>query len=150
MAEIDLVSSHTPWAPLPRLVPWDQVGDGSVFDPQPAEGHSVGQVWTTVGSVQNAYAQSIQYSVQTLVSWVEQVHDPNLVLVMLGDHQPATVVSGTDATHEVPISIVAHDPAVLDRIASWNWTPGLRPAANAPDGAMSGFRNRFLTAFSGG
>ena len=34
MAEIDLVSSHTPWAPLPQLVPAGQVGDGSVYDPQ--------------------------------------------------------------------------------------------------------------------
>ena len=38
MAEIDLVSSHTPWAPLPELVPWSQVGDGSVFGPQPDAG----------------------------------------------------------------------------------------------------------------
>src|SRR5258707_5141519 len=27
MAEIDLVSSHTPWVPLPRLVDWSRVGD---------------------------------------------------------------------------------------------------------------------------
>ena len=31
MAEIDLVSSHTPWTPLPHLVAWGDVGDGSVF-----------------------------------------------------------------------------------------------------------------------
>ena len=40
MAEIDLVSSHTPWAPLPRLVDWSRVGDGSIFDPMPAQGES--------------------------------------------------------------------------------------------------------------
>ena len=38
MAEIDLVSSHHPWTPLPQLVPWDQVGDGSVFDGMPERG----------------------------------------------------------------------------------------------------------------
>ena len=31
MAEIDLDSSHNPWSVIPRLVPWDQIGDGSVF-----------------------------------------------------------------------------------------------------------------------
>ena len=36
MAEIDLVSSHTPWAPLPTMVPWNKVGNGSIFDPMPA------------------------------------------------------------------------------------------------------------------
>ncbi len=40
MAEIDLVSSHTPWTPLPALVPWAQVGDGAVFASQPAESES--------------------------------------------------------------------------------------------------------------
>src|SRR5215469_5813487 len=40
MAEIDLVSSHTPWAPLPTMVPWNKVGDGSIFDPMPAKSES--------------------------------------------------------------------------------------------------------------
>jgi len=40
MAEIDLVSSHTPWTPLPRMVPWDQVGDGSIYDPMPEQGEN--------------------------------------------------------------------------------------------------------------
>ena len=40
MAEIDLTSSHWPWAPLPTMVPWNKVGDGSIFDPMPAKGAS--------------------------------------------------------------------------------------------------------------
>ena len=40
MAEIDLVSSHTPWAPLPTMVPWNKVGNGSIFDPMPARGET--------------------------------------------------------------------------------------------------------------
>ena len=42
MAEIDLVSSHTPWTPLPHLVPWDQVGDGSIFDEHAGAGPVAG------------------------------------------------------------------------------------------------------------
>ena len=45
MAEIDLVSSHTPWAPLPRLVDWNRVGNGAIFDGMPAEGQSPRAVW---------------------------------------------------------------------------------------------------------
>ena len=41
MAEIDLISSHHPWTPLPRLVDWDEVGDGSVFDGMPEQGTHV-------------------------------------------------------------------------------------------------------------
>ena len=40
MAEIDLVSSHSPWAPLPTMVPWNKVGNGSIFDPMPARSES--------------------------------------------------------------------------------------------------------------
>ena len=85
---------------------------------------------------------------RSLIGFVTRSHDKNLVLVMLGDHQPATIVSGDNATHDVPISIVAHDPSVLDRVASWGWTPGLLPPPSAPNWPMDTFRNRFLRAFS--
>jgi hypothetical protein len=82
-----------------------------------------------------------------LVSWVARLHDDDLVLVLLGDHQPATEVSGDAATHAVPVSLVTRDPAVLDRIASWQWQPGLLPAPTAPLWPMDAFRDRFLDAF---
>ncbi len=147
MAEIDLVSSHTPWAPLPRLVPWGEVGDGSVFAGMPAEGQSPTVVWKSADQVRAAYGQSIEYSLSTLVSFVQTYPDPNLVLVVLGDHQPAKIVSGEGSTHNVPISIIAHDPAVLGRIASWGWQPGLRPHPAAPVWPMDAFRNKFLAAY---
>jgi hypothetical protein len=69
------------------------------------------------------------------------------VLVFLGDHQPAPIVTGKGASRDVPITIVAHDPAVLDRVAGWGWTAGLNPDPHAPVWPMSAFRDRFLTAF---
>ncbi|MEO9256470.1 MAG: sulfatase, partial [Tepidiformaceae bacterium] len=45
MAEIDFVSSHTPWTPLPHEVPWESIGDGTIFDPQPAQGLAPSVVW---------------------------------------------------------------------------------------------------------
>ena len=148
MAEIDLVSSHTPWTPLPRIVPWDQVGDGSVYDPMPAQGLSPAVAWSNTDTVRRLYGQSVQYSLQALISWVVQLHDDNLVLVLLGDHQPATTVSGAAANHLVPISIIAHDPHVLNPIASWRWQTGLLPSTTAPIWPMDAFRNRFLDAYS--
>ncbi len=74
-------------------------------------------------------------------------NDPNLVLVVLGDHQPATIVSGEGANHDVPISIIAHDPAVLAQISSWGWQDGMLPGPQAPVWRMDTFRDRFLTAY---
>jgi hypothetical protein len=147
MAEIDLVSSHTPWAPLPRMVDWNKVGDGSIFDGMPQHGQSAAAVWRDPNQVRAAYGQSIQYSLTALISFVQTFHDNNLVLVLLGDHQPATIVSGTGGNHDVPITIVAHDPNMLDRISSWGWQDGMLPSPQAPVWRMDAFRDRFLTAF---
>jgi len=147
MAEIDLVSSHTPWAPLPHMVDWNQLGDGSVFDGMPEQGQSPGVVWRDPAQVQAAYAQSIEYSLNALIGFVERYHDNNLVLVLLGDHQPATIVTGQGASHDVPITIISHDPAVMDRVSPWGWQDGMRPSADAPVWPMDAFRDRFLSAY---
>jgi hypothetical protein len=147
MAEIDFVSSHTPWTPLPHEVPWASVGDGSIYDPQPAQGLSPSIVWQNPQHVQQLYGQSVEYTMSTLFSFLTTYNDPNLVLVVLGDHQPATEVSGAGANHNVPISIISKDPRVINRISSWHWQPGMLPSPTAPLWRMDTFRNRFLTAY---
>jgi phosphatidylglycerophosphate synthase len=148
MAEIDLVSSHHPWTPLPPLVDWSSVGDGSVFDDVPAIGASPDEVFRDPDRVRAAYGRSIEYSWSTLVSWLVRRPDPNLVLVVLGDHQPHSYVSGADPGHDVPVSVIAQDPAVLASISDWGWTAGLRPPPDAPVSRMDTFRDRFLSAYS--
>ncbi|MFK3979078.1 sulfatase [Micromonospora sp. NPDC050397] len=147
MAEIPLVSSHGPWAPLPRMVGWDELGDGSVFDRIADEGESPDDVWRDPSRVRTEYGRSIQYSLESLISYVERYGDDNLVLVFLGDHQPAPIVTGEGASRDVPITIVTRDRAVLDRIAGWGWQEGLKPGGPAPVWPMNAFRDRFLTAF---
>jgi hypothetical protein len=137
-AEVDLVSSHTPWTRIPELVPWDELGDGSVFDHLPVQ---------TTDSERDAYGKSIEYTMSAISSFVQRSDDKNLVVIALGDHQPATVITGLGATHDVPISIIAHDPQVLKQIGGWGWQDGLRPHPDAPTWPMSLFRDRFLSAF---
>ncbi|KDN19604.1 alkaline phosphatase family protein [Amycolatopsis rifamycinica] len=147
MAEVDLVSSHAPWSPRPWLVGWDQVGDGSVFAPQPAAGEAPESVWKDPAKIRDAYRDATDYSLQTVISFAKNYGGDDLVLVFLGDHQPP-VVTPQGAVHDVPITIVAKDPKVLDRIAGWGWQDGLHPAAGAPVWKMDSFRDRFLTAFA--
>jgi hypothetical protein len=147
MAEVDLVSSHIPWAPLPRMVDWRKVGDGSIFDAMPAQGQSPTWVWRSTDRVRAAYGHSVEYSLRSLMSFVRTYPDKNLVLIVLGDHQPSTMVTGQGQSHDVPVSVIAHDPAVMRSISSWHWQSGMLPGANAPVWPMSSFRDRFLTAF---
>jgi hypothetical protein len=146
-AEVDLISSHTPWTRIPRLIPWDQVGDGSIFNRIPPAASSRASLLGDSTRARKAYGQSIEYSLSTLFSFVQRYGNDNTVLVVLGDHQPSTVVSGQGASHDVPISVIAHDPKVLDQIAGWRWQDGLLPSSQAPVWPMAAFRDRFLGAF---
>ncbi|MFJ8191714.1 CDP-alcohol phosphatidyltransferase [Streptomyces sp. NPDC096094] len=147
MAEIVLTSSHQPWAPLPELVGWDEIGDGSVFDGIEESGEEAADVIADSARSKEAYGRSVEYSVTSLTQWLERYGTDDTVLVFLGDHQPITRVSGDKASRDVPVSIVAKDPEVLDAIADWNWTEGLKPAQDAPVWKMDSFRDRFLTAY---
>jgi hypothetical protein len=149
MAEIDLVSSHEPWTPLPRLLDWNELGDGSVYDGMPAAGAAPADVFGDADRVKELFGTSIEYALTSLISFVTTFHeqDDDLVLVMLGDHQPASIVTGPDASHDVPITIIARDPDVSERIRAWGWDDGMLPGPGAPVWRMDAFRDRFLTAF---
>ena len=146
--EMPLVSSHTPWAPLPNMIDWDDVGDGSVYEQIRKDAKKAGAIWKDPAKVQREYSRSIQYTLTTLISYLENFGDENTVMIFLGDHQPAPIVVGEGASYDVPITIVAKDPETFDRIASWGWQDGLKPAPDAPVWRMDTFRDRFLSTFS--
>jgi phosphatidylglycerophosphate synthase len=137
-SEIDLTSSHTPWTRIPPLIAWNRLGNGSIFNRLPIDR-------TGLTDTQQGYGQSIQYALRALYAFVERYGTENTVLIVLGDHQPSRVV--TRAGHDVPISIIAGDPNVIDRLDGWGWTTGMLPGPTAPVWPMSAFRNRFLNAF---
>ncbi|SCG54526.1 sulfatase-like hydrolase/transferase [Micromonospora zamorensis] len=144
MTEIALVSSHAPWTPVPRLVDWATVGDGAIYRGTAGEEDERRR---STAQIRADYRQSIQYTLSTLVSYVQTYGDDDLVFIFLGDHQPAAVVTGENASHDVPITIITRDRAVLDRISGWGWQDGLKPGPQAPVWRMDTFRDRFLTAF---
>ncbi len=148
-AEVDTVSSHQPWNRIPEQIPWDKVGNGSIYNhlPNHYEGGSFLSYWADGPRVRANYGKSIVYTLNTLTSFVQHYGKKNLVLIVLGDHQPREPVTGEQATHQVPISIIAQDPKVLERIGSWGWNPGLRPRKDAPVWPMSAFRDRFFNTF---
>ncbi|GAA2762358.1 hypothetical protein GCM10010103_13990 [Streptomyces paradoxus] len=147
MSFVILTSSHQPWAPIPKMVGWDELGDGSVFDAIQKAGNKASDVLTDTTKSREEYGRSIQYSLTSLTQWLQRYGTDDTVLVFLGDHQPIARVSGNGASRDVPVSIVAKDPKVLDKVAGWNWTEGLKPGRDAPVWKMDAFRDRFLKAF---
>ncbi len=149
MAELALISSHAPWTPITERVPWNRVGDGRIFNDQAQSGPSPEKVWSEVASIRDHYRRSIEYMLETLVSYVQEYGDEDLVLLVLGDHQAAPLVTGDTDNKDVPVHLIARDPAVIEAIADWQWQPGLVPDAGAPVWRMDRMRDRFVEAFSG-
>ncbi|HET8558023.1 MAG TPA: CDP-alcohol phosphatidyltransferase family protein [Gaiellaceae bacterium] len=137
-SEIDLTSSHEPWTRIPSLISWNRLGNGSIFNRLPVD-------QTGLTDTQQGYGLSIRYALRALYSFIERYGNKNTVLIVLGDHQPSRVTRPT--SHEVPTTIIAHDPKVIGRLSSWGWTDGMLPSPSAPVWLMSAFRNRFFNAF---
>ncbi|MGW0506154.1 sulfatase-like hydrolase/transferase [Micromonospora sp. NPDC003241] len=142
MAELALVSSHSPWTKVPSVVDWDDIDDGEVFQR--------GIIGTPAAQARTGYRHSINYTLRTLISYLERYGNDDTVMVIVGDHQPAPVVTGENPSPDVPIHIVAKDPAVFAQIEDWKWQEGLTPDADAPVWRMDTFRDRFLTTFGPG
>jgi phosphatidylglycerophosphate synthase len=138
-SEIDLSSSHEPWTRIPPLISWNRLGDGSIFNRVPFDRAGL-------TDTQQGYARSIQYALRALYSFVERYGNKNTVLIVLGDHQPARVLSGSPG-HKVPTTIIARDPKVISRLSGWGWTDGMLPSSTAPVWLMSAFRDNFFNAF---
>ncbi|MDR6598445.1 hypothetical protein J2S66_006829 [Saccharothrix longispora] len=148
VAVVPLLSSHAPWTPLPTRLPWEDVGDGAVFADTAAGEEPPDAVFGRDPDVVRAdYARSVAYTVDTVVSYVETYGGDDTVLVLLGDHQPAQVVTGDGASKDVPVTVVTRDASLLARTDPWGWTDGLTPAPDAPVRPMDAFRDQFLTAF---
>ena len=146
MAHLALISSHAPWTPLPRLVPWEQVGDGAIFDGTQRDGASKRAVWADRNMTRDHYAKSLDYSLATVGEYLERYADDALFII-LGDHAPLPIVNGNGGTFDVPIHMVSADRALLDRLGMDHWTDGMRPAPDKQSLPMEAMRSMLAERF---
>ncbi|WP_105422239.1 sulfatase-like hydrolase/transferase [Neorhizobium sp. T25_27] len=146
MAEMALISSHAPWTPLPSLIPWDKVGDGAVFNAQAESGDPPSVVWADPNRVRAQYLTSIDYTLETLGSYMAR-YGKNTLFILLGDHQPASIVTGEGALRDVPMHIVSGNPDLLKRLDGWNWQKGMIPLPSTPVYRMDEFRRKLVESF---
>ncbi len=148
MAEIALISSHAPWTPVPTLIDWESIGDGRIFNVQAESGDPPSVVWSDPGRIRSQYLASVDYALQTLGSYIER-YGKNTLFVILGDHQPAAVITGDGASRDVPTHIIG-SPELIKRIDNWGWSNGMRPESTLPALRMDGFREKFVRTYSDG
>lgn len=148
MTEMALISSHAPWTPIPQLVDWSVVGNGTIFNEQAAKGDSPDIVWQDNDRIRTQYRLSIEYVLQTLVSYAVHYGDDNLVILAFGDHQPAPLVTGNTDNRDVIVHLIARDSKIMEAIAGWNWTDGMLPTSQAPVWRMDEVREKLINTFS--
>lgn len=146
--QVALISSHAPWVPVPRLLDWDELGDGSVFDAMAAAGDPPEVVWRDPERVRRQYRAAIDYSLRVVMDHARRhAGDPPLMIV-LGDHQTAPGIA-LDRRPDVPIHLIG-PAALVERSAAWGLTPGLVPARDAGALPMDRMRDLILRGFSDG
>lgn len=131
-----MVSSHTPWQPVPELVDdWRTLSASNESEPEadpsalrmrmqryayrpPRFMH--GQL--NPGTAQ-AYVATILYDLELLERYLASLDSDALVIVM-GDHQPPFVAPETNNFESI-IHLFARDPALLDEFTAHGFKPGL-------------------------
>jgi hypothetical protein len=146
--EVGMVSSHAPWTPILPLLDWEDLNDGSAFEPYRLEGHPPEELWWDVAALRAGYAQSMAYSVTAMGQFAERFLDERTLLIVFGDHQAAPWVTGA-AGPDVPAHVIARDPDLITPFLEWGFDPGALPQPGRPVHRMDEFREWFLRAYSG-
>ncbi len=143
--QIALISSHAPWVPIPDMLPWDDIGDGTEFNAMAMRGPTPRELWKDYDDVRDAYRLAIDYSLRATFEHIAQLGGDAPLVFVVGDHQAAGFVAGSD-NRDVPVHAVG-PPETVARLNDWGWRIGMIPGG--PVRRMDSFRNNFIAAFSG-
>ena len=119
-------STHAPFGPTAPYQPdWARLLSG-----EPYAAPAVSQALAGVPDYLDlapSYVTAVTYAFATIGGYLRQHPDRDLVLVLLGDHQPAAAVAGEGASWDVPVHVVASRPAVLEALRASGFHSGVTP-----------------------
>jgi hypothetical protein len=139
------VTTHLPFRPIPPL----QSDWRRMLSPEPYDSASLQHAfaqrvdWTDMGK---SYVSSVEYFFDVLSSYLRQRANDNLVLILLGDHQPAANVSGEGAPWDVPVHIISKRTDIVEALQRRGFRSGLTPIRPAA-GQMNELAPWLLDAF---
>jgi hypothetical protein len=138
-------STHAPFGPTAPYQPdWARVvTDEPYAEPDVKEALSHTPNYEDLGP---SYANAVSYAYSSIGGYLRRHADRDLVMVMLGDHQPAAAVSGENASWDVPVHVIASRPALLARLRAHGFHDGMSPPRR-PIGPMHRLLPTLLEAF---
>ena len=121
------ISTHFPFSPTPPYQPdWSRMFDAHPYDgPAIVRAYAKQPDWTHFAP---GYVDAVSYTYDTLGGYLRGHADRDIVLILIGDHQPAAAVSGEGASWDVPVHVIASRPKVLERLMADGFRAGLTPA----------------------
>ncbi len=139
------LNTHAPFRPLPPYVgDWSQAALADAYSPEQHRAVLAAEVsWRNVAT---PYLDSLRYQFDWLAGYLLQRAPRNLVLIVVGDHQPLATVSGPQASWDVPVHVICDDPALLQRFIERGFVSGVQPPA-ATLGPMHGLTRVLLEVF---
>jgi len=121
------ISTHTPFRPTPPYqTDWARMLTDRPFD-QPDLDRSFEEEadWMNLGP---SYVDAVTYAYATLSGYLRARPDRDVVMILLGDHQPPALVSGEGAPWDVPVHVIASRRHVLDALLAKGFRRGLTPS----------------------
>lgn len=124
------INTHMPFLPTPPYQPdWQRVLSEQPFDDAEVAASLAQQPgWYDMG---HDYAQSMAYALTSIAGYLRKHEGRELVLAVIGDHQPAANVSGEDASWDVPIHFIADRPELIAPLLDHGFSAGLHPGRPA-------------------
>jgi hypothetical protein len=123
-----LISSHAPWSPGPPLLEnWQDLDRAQPWPdwvPPPPDR----LVYLRDRErLRTRYPQSLGYSLEATLQWAIRDLPERAILMVLGDHQPATLITGRRTSMDVPVHLISGDAEVLVQNGSIEFRPGFDP-----------------------
>ncbi|MGH1360668.1 MAG: sulfatase-like hydrolase/transferase [Burkholderiaceae bacterium] len=140
------ITSHIPFRPTPPYQPdWSRVTTDNPYDEAQTAAAMADKIdWT---DLLPGYISTIEYTFKWLSGYMGLEQPRKSVLVLVGDHQPASTVTGPNASWDVPVHIVTDNPVVLRQLLDNGFKTGMTPDSKSL-GGLDELNQILLTAFS--
>jgi hypothetical protein len=147
LAVMNSITSHVPFHPVPPYrSDWQALLGPRAYAMPGGEGEAQGRSGGT--DMADDYVAAVEYVLTCVAGYLRHRARDELVLIVIGDHQPPALVSGPEASWDVPVHVIARDPSLMAALRAEGFVAGLEPA---PTGiaAMHDLAALLLRAFDG-
>jgi hypothetical protein len=127
------MNTHLPFSPVPPFQPdWDRLlGPDPYPEAETRRALAERPNWLNLFP---DYLRSVSYAYRWLGAWLARPEPRESITILVGDHQPAASVTGEGASWNVPVHVIARDPALLARFTAQGFRAGMEPGGEALGG----------------